>query len=237
MKIKKSKIMLVEESRNLRRVLKEYFVMMDFVVKDFGDGKSAIRSYRQDCCDICLIDIDLPKEEGYVILRELHGVTPDLPVVLLSANESKEEKMKGFEAGCEDFITKPFSTDELLLRIETVLKRCEKKQKKSSRLNIENIFKIGDFNFSYNNMTLMNGEYVRMLTRKEAKLLKLLCQHENKPVPREILFKEVWGDTNVVLGRSLDVFISKIRHYLTSDEKIEIVAIHGTGYLLKTRRA
>jgi DNA-binding response OmpR family regulator len=256
MKSKKTKVMLVEDSQNLRLVLKDYFEMMGYEVFDFGDGDSAIKNYRNGYCDICLLDIGLPKKDGYAVLKEVHSITPDLPVIFVTARDSKEDRIKGFKAGCDDYVTKPFSTEELLLRMEAILKRCEGGNNKKSILDKEIIFHIGDFIFNYSELKLIKNDEVRMLTRKEAQLLKLLYEHKNKLVPREILLKEIWGDTKAAMGRSLDVFLSKLRLYLKSDDddlpepisvgrgrrnkftpthqpKIEVVNVHGTGYLLR----
>ena len=252
MKNKKAKIMLVEDSQNLRLVLKDYFEMMEYEVIDYGDGESAIKGYYNGCCDICLLDIGLPKKDGYAVIKELHNLTPNLPVIFVTARDTKEDRIKGFKAGCDDYVTKPFSTEELLLRIEAILRRCGVGSNKSV-LNSEIIFEIGDFTFNYSELKLIKGEDVRMLTRKEAQLLKLLYEHKNKLVPREILTKEIWGDAKAAMGRSLDVFLSKIRIYLNPEkdndnnseegkrnkyksspnQKAEIINVHGTGYLLK----
>jgi DNA-binding response OmpR family regulator len=226
--------MIVEESQNLRSVLKDYFEMNNYAVIDFGDGESAIRGYRNGCCDICLIEIGLRKKDGYAVLRELHCISPDLPVVFVSSKDGDEDRLKGFKAGCEDYVIKPFSMDELLLRMEAILKRCGKTPKKKGILNNEIIFQRGGFIFNYNEMKLINGEHVRILTRKETYLLKVLFEYKNKLVPREILLKEIWGDSKAAAGRSLDVFISKLRVYIKS-EVVDILNIHGTGYLLKVR--
>jgi DNA-binding response OmpR family regulator len=256
MKNKKTRVMLVEDSQNLRLVLKDYFEMMGYDVFDFGDGESAIRNYRNGYCDICLLNIELPKRDGYAVIRELHSLSPDLPVIFVTDKDSKEDRIKGFKSGCDDYVTKPFSTEELLLRIEAILKRCNGGNNKKSILDQDIQFQIGDFVFNYSEMKLIRGEEIRMLTRKEAQLLKLLYEHKNKLVPREILLKEIWGDSKASMGRSLDVFLSKLRVYLKSDEddfpepiatgrgrrnkftpshepQVEVVNVHGTGYLLK----
>ena len=257
MKNKKTKVMLVEDSQNLRLVLKDYLEMMGYEVADYGDGESALKTYQNGSCDICLLDIGLPKKDGYAVIHELHNISPDLPVIFVTAKDTKEDRIKGFKVGCDDYVTKPFSTEELLLRIEAILKRCHANNKKNI-IPKEIIFHIGDFIFNYSELILTNGDYVRLLTRKEAQLLKLLYEHKNKLVPREMLIKEIWGDSKAAMGRSLDVFLSKVRTYLkletedTPDHinpdggrknrykagyepKVEIVNVHGTGYLLKVR--
>ena len=257
MKSKKTRIMLVEDSQNLRFVLKDYFEMMGYEVIDFGDGESAIKSYRTGDCDICLLDIGLPKKDGYAVIKELHSLNPDLPVIFVTSRDSKEDRIKGFKAYCDDYVTKPFSTEELLLRVEAVLRRCSGKSKKSILKN-EIIFTFGDFTFNFSELKLINGEKTRVLTKKEAQILKLLYEHKNKLIPRDIIVKEIWGDAKAAMGRSVDVFLSKIRIYLKTDgnespenlnpdgkrkfkfkpgfePKVELINVHGMGYLLKIR--
>jgi len=257
MKNKKTKILLIEDSENLRSVLKDYFEMMGYDVADYGDGESALKEYQNGSCDICLLDIGLPKKDGYAVMNELHSITPNLPVIFVTAKDAKEDRIKGFKAGCDDYVTKPFSTEELLLRMEAILRRCSTNSRKNTAPR-EIVFDIGDFTFNYSEMMLIHGEHVRMLTRKEAQLLRLLYEHKNKLVPREMLIKEIWGDSKAAMGRSLDVFLSKVRTYLKlvgedapeninpegkrknrykpgHEPKVEIVNLHGTGYLLKVR--
>jgi len=256
--IKKTRIMLVEDSQNLRLVLKDYFEMMNYQVIDFGDGESAIKGYQDGCCDICLLDIGLPKKDGYAVINELHNITPDLPVIFVTARDGKEERIKGFRAGCDDYVTKPFSTEELLLRMEAILRRCGVPKKKNV-LPREIVFHIGDLIFNFTELKLTKGNDEYMLTRKEAKLLKLLYEHKNKLVPRDVITKEIWGDSKAATGRSLDVFLSKVRKHVKSAEedlpeninpeggkrknkyisgrepKVEIINVHGAGYLLRIR--
>jgi len=233
-KNKKTRIMLVEKSQNLRSVLKNYFEMMNYEVMDFADGESAIKAYKKRGCDICLLDIGLPKKDGYTIMNEIHNITPELPVIFVTARDSKEDRIKGFRAGCDDYVTKPFSTEELLLRLEAVLRRCET-HKKREILNKEIIFQMGDQIFNFHEQKLIKGDKESFLTRKEAELLKFLYEHKNKLVPREVITKEIWGDSKAARGRSLDVFISKMRRQITDEHepKVEIINVHGSGYLLK----
>jgi len=257
MKNKKTRILLVEDSQNLRMVLKDYFEMRNYKVIDFENGETAVRSYRNGYYDICLLDIGLPKKDGYAVMKELRTVTPDLPVIFITAKDTKEDKIKGFKAGCDDYVTKPFSTEELLFRMEAVLKRTGINGK-NGFLYDGTIFNMGEFTFNFSELKLIHNDQVRMLTKKEASLLKILYEHKNKLVPREILLKEIWGESKATLGRSLDVYLSKLRFYLITDEKnapenisheggrrkrdkfgyepkVEIMNVHGVGYLLKVR--
>jgi len=247
--------MLVEDSQNLRLVLKDYFEMMNYDVIDFGDGEAAIKGYYKGCCDICLLDIGLPKKDGYMVINELHNISPELPVIFVTAKDSKEDRIKGFKAGCDDYVTKPFSTEELLLRMEAVLKRYGTNSK-NNILSKEIIFEFGNIQFNYSELKLIKREKIFQLTRKEAKLLKLMYDYKNKLIPREIITKEIWGESKAAMGRSLDVVISKIRKYILSEEdelpkniitdkekrdsnkpcyepKVEIINVHGIGYILR----
>ena len=233
MNTKKTKVMLIEDSQNLRSVLKDYLEMTGYEVKDYGDGESALKNYKEGYCDICLLDIGLPRKDGYAVLRELQNRSPYLPVIFVTTRDTKEDRIKGFKAGCDDYVTKPFSTEELLLRMEAVLRRS-RMSKPSNTNRKEIIFNIGDFLFDYGELKLTKNGEVRVLTRREAQLLKLLYEHQNKLVPREVFLKEIWGDSKASDGRSLDVYLSKLRIYLkTEDSKVEVINIHGIGYMMK----
>ena len=222
--------MLIESSENLRFVFKDYLQTMGYHVSDFADGETAMRNYEHGSCDICLLNTELPKKNGYDVIRELHYLTPDLPVIFIAERENKTERIRAFEAGCEDYLPKPFGIDDLLTRVEVVLKRNSVRGKRSNSA-AETVFHIGDFTFNYHNKTLSDTLSSKTLTRKEAQLLKLLCEYKNKLIPREIILKELWNESKAANGRSLDVYISKLRLYLQS-HKVEILNVHGNGYLL-----
>jgi DNA-binding response OmpR family regulator len=254
---KKTRIMLVEDSQNLRAVLKDYLEMMNYDVVDFGDGEAAIKGYQNGCCDICLLDIGLPKKDGYAVIHELRNITPELPVIFVTGRNSKEDRIKGFKAGCDDYVTKPFSTEELLLRMSAILRRSGSDTKREV-LSKDVVFHLGDIIFNFSELKLTKGDMVCLLTRKEARLLKLLYEYKNKLVPRDIITKEIWGDTKAAAGRSLDVFLSKVRKHIKYDEDeapeklnpdggrrnkyksgyepaVEIINVHGAGYMLSIK--
>jgi DNA-binding response OmpR family regulator len=233
MKRKKIKIMLIVASDNLRFVLKDCLEKMNYVVNEYADGESAIRNYHHGSCDIGLIDIKLPKKCGFTVLGELHTITLDLPVIFITAKNSKADRIKGFQLGCEDYLTKPFFIEELIIRVETILRNQNTGRKKCT-LGKENIFPIGDSIFNSKEMRLVSGEHSRLLTKKETLLLKLLYENRNRLVPKEILIKEIWGNSKAATGRSLDVNISKLRSYIHS-EKVEMITERSTGYLLRIR--
>jgi DNA-binding response OmpR family regulator len=236
---KRTTVMIVESSQNIPSVLKKFFENLKYEVLVFEDGESAIRGFKRSKCDICLLEVDLPGKDGYRVLAELRNMNPEFPVIFFTSKDSKEDKIKGFTAGCDDYITKPFSIDELLLRMEAVLKRCSKPSRYQMLLTPDIVYFFGDFTFNYSELKLSRGETVQPLTRREAQLLRILYENMNRLVPREVMSREIWGETKTAKGRSLDVYISKIRSYLKTDKeeyenalKVEIVSVHGLGYLL-----
>lgn len=258
MKNSKGKILLVEDSSNLRFVLKDYFEMLDYEVTDFEDANSAIKAFNSGVYDICLLDVIMPDKDGFALMQEIKKLDPNVPVVLLTAKSNKEDRIHGFKLGCDDYIVKPFSTEELALRIEAILRRTKNSPKRGPRsLYEERIYKFGDFVFNYSAMELTHPTGIRTLTRKEAELLKLLCEHQNKLLPREVILKEIWGDEDYSVGRSMDVFLTKLRSYINIEKvpeehlnpgggrrdrykpgcgpKVEICNVHGTGFILKVR--
>jgi DNA-binding response OmpR family regulator len=234
MKSKKiTTIMIIEESDNLRSVLKKYFETMNYKVIEVNDGESAIRSYKRKKCDICLLDTCLPNNDGYAVLKKLRNIDATLPVIFITSKDSKEDKIKGFTAGCDDYVTKPFSTDELLLRVEAVLRRCVPPRRELIQTTQDIIFHLGEIIFNYSELKLIKDEEKRKVTRKEAQILRILYENMNRLAPREVFVKEIWGEKNAAKGRSLDVFISKIRNHLLVEPTIKIISVHGMGYLLK----
>ena len=234
---KRTTVMIVESSQNIRSVLKKFFENLNYEVLVFEDGESAIRGFKRVKCDICLLETELPEKDGYRVLEELRKMNPDFPVIFVTSKDSKEDKIKGFTAGCDDYVTKPFSTEELQLRMEAVLKRCSKSSRYQMLLTPDIVYFFGDFTFNYSELKLTRGDTVQPLTRREAQLLRILYENMNRLVPREVMRKEIWGGTKTAKGRSLDVYISKIRGYLKTEEenslRVEIVSVHGMGYLLK----
>ena len=249
--------MLVDESENLRYVIKDYFEMEGYEVVDFKDGEMAAKAYNTDLYDLCIIDIILPGKDGFTLLQDIRKIDDLTPIIVLTSHASKEERIKGFKLGCDDYVAKPFSIEELELRVQAILKRCKRGASMPKALYEEKIYKMGNFTFNYSGMQLIHPTVTRTLTRKEAELLKLLLDHKNKLIPREIILKEVWGDEDQTVGRSMDVFLTKLRSYLQVDDighimpkvkgkrkvvyeegyqpLVEICNAHGTGFILKVR--
>ncbi|MBR4217627.1 MAG: response regulator transcription factor [Bacteroidales bacterium] len=257
MKNSKGRIMLVDDSQTLRYVLRDYFEMLEYEVTDFNGGEAAAKAFNRNQFDICIFDIMMPDKDGFTLLQDVRKIDPDIPVIFLTAKNQKEDIIKGFKLGCDDYITKPFSTEELELRIEAILRRTAKSKKEPKNLYEERIYKFGDFEFNYSAMQLSHPLKTRTLTRKEAELLRLLCEHQNKLLHREVILKEVGGDEDYSVGRSMDVFLTKLRSYINIEKvdsqyinpeggrrnrylpghepKVEICNVHGTGFILKVR--
>jgi len=257
MKKTSDKIILVDDSENLRGVIKEYLQLKGYSVWDFKDSDAAAKSLNTTWYDLCIMDLNMHSNDSFALLQYIRKYDKKLPIVILSDNDNKEERIKGFKLGCDDFLTKPFSIEELELRISAILNRSRMGEAEGSILYEEKMHKIGNFVFNYSDMQLIHPKITRTLTRKEAELLNLLCEHRNKLIPREIILKEVWGEDDHSAGRSMDVFLTKLRSYLQVDDEehiaprekgkrkityldnyeptVEICNVHGTGFMLKVK--
>ncbi|MBP6978564.1 MAG: response regulator transcription factor [Bacteroidales bacterium] len=234
MKNKKPRIqiLLVEDDPNLRTVLKDYLDMLGYGVYMAIDGEDGYRSYLEKKPDLCILDVMMPKKDGFTLSRDIRQVDKMVPIIFLTAKGLKEDRIEGFKTGCDDYITKPFSSEELSLRIEAVLRRCAL-QKENGVKPEEEIFHLGRFTFDPANMVLQIGDNQRILTRKETSLLRMLCIHKNSLLKREDALLSVWGNDDYFIGRSMDVFIAKLRKYLKEDPSISIQNVHGTGFKLQ----
>lgn len=229
MNIKNSNILLVEDDPSLGFVVKDNLQRSGFGVKLANNGKQAYELFLSNNFDICLLDIMLPEKDGFSLARDIRKTNAEMPIIFITAKSMEEDKIRGFQLGGDDYITKPFSMQELILRVEAVLKRS----KKEASNNGKDIFKIGDYDFHYKTLELIHPSGKKTLTKKEAELLRLLCVHQNTVLERETALKIVWGEDDYFLGRSMDVFISKLRKYLKSDPRIQIINIHGVGFKLE----
>jgi len=234
MKIKspKIRILLVEDDPNLSLVLHDYLEMLGYDIVLCNDGVEGIKAFKRKGFELCIFDIMMPKKDGFTLAEEIRLIDQKIPIIFLTAKSLKEDKIKGFYVGCDDYITKPFSTEELSLRIKAILKRCVI-QTGDGNDEDESRFTIGTFVFDFENMLLKSADVEQNLTRKEAGLLKLLCLHKNKLLSREVALKTIWGENDYFIGRSMDVFIAKLRKYLKADPTIHITNVHGTGFKLE----
>ncbi|RPE14058.1 DNA-binding response regulator [Chitinophaga lutea] len=230
MEERKPKILLAEDDTNLGMVLKNYLELNDYDVELCRDGILALAAFRRDKFDICLLDIMMPNMDGFKLAEEIRDVDPDIPLFFLSAKTMKEDIIQGYKLGADDYISKPFDSELLLLKIKAILKR---NQELNSKEEEQFEFKIGQYAFNSRLRTLTKGgESTHTLSPKENELLHMLCEHKNDLLPREVALKKIWGSDTYFNGRSMDVYIAKLRKYLKDDTNIEIVNIHGNGFRL-----
>lgn len=225
----KTTILLVEDDPNLSDVLKDYLDMLNYQVVYAADGDEGLAVYLASQVDLCIFDVMLPKKDGYTLAKEIRMLNKQVPIIFLTARGMMEDRVNGFKAGCDDYISKPFSSEELSLRIEAILRRC----RVMTQQPLDEIIPIGKYIFDVPNFDLSLGAEHHSLTPKEAALLKVLCRNKNKLITREKALKEVWGDDDYFIGRSMDVFITKLRKYLKDDPNVAIVNVHGTGFRLE----
>ncbi len=209
-------------------VLKNYLELNDYDVILERDGRLGLAAFQREKFDICLLDVMMPNMDGFTLAEEIRDVDPDMPLFFLSAKTMKEDIIAGYKLGGDDYITKPFDSEVLLLKIKAILKRNEEENKISE--NIE--FDLGSFHFHPKLRELSHNGIMQTLSPKENELLKMLAEHKNDLLPREQALKKIWGSDTYFNGRSMDVYIAKLRKYLRDDANIEIVNIHGNGFRL-----
>jgi DNA-binding response OmpR family regulator len=229
----KAKILLVEDDANLSLVLKDYLEMLGYETVLKKDGEEGLSAFKEDDFNLCILDVMMPKKDGFTLAQDIRKIDENIPLIFLTAKTLKEDRITGFKKGCDDYITKPFSTEELSLRIEAILKRCIVQYRQE---NVPNVFEIGLYNFDHENMVLRFENNEKTLTRKEAALLLLLCKNKNKLVTRDFALTQIWGSNDYFIGRSMDVFIAKLRKMLSEDSNIAIKNVHGTGFRLEVNK-
>jgi len=226
----KLKIFFCEDDENLGMLLREYLQAKGYITDLFSDGEAGYRGFISGTYDICVLDVMMPKKDGFTLAQDIRAIDPDIPILFLTAKTLKEDILEGFKIGADDYMTKPFSMEELLLRIEAILRRV-----KGKKLKDVPFYKLGQFMFDTQKQTLTIGKKVTKLTTKESELLKLLCSHANEILERNYALKTIWVDDNYFNARSMDVYITKLRKLLKEDPEIEIINIHGKGYKLITQ--
>jgi len=227
-------ILLVEDDQNFGDVLRSYLEMHDYEVTLAQDGADGLESYKQGEFDLCIFDVMMPKKDGFTLAQEIREQDSDMPIIFLTAKNMKEDVLQGFKIGADDYISKPFNSEELLYRIQAILKRSQ--QKADPREEIKE-FRIGKYHFNFPLRILTfdpDGEEQeeQKLSPKEAQLLRLFAININDILPRSEALTKIWGEDNYFTARSMDVFVTKLRKYLKRDENIEIVNIHGNGFQL-----
>lgn len=228
--MEKVKILLVEDDPNLGFVVKDNLVAKGYDVTLCSDGEAGDKKFSEARFQLCILDVMLPKKDGFTLARSIRTKDTNVPILFLTAKAMTDDKLEGFGTGADDYITKPFSLEELFCRIEVFLKRSSH-PKETEALGV---LPIGRYNFDSSNFKLKNHTSEKTLTSREAEILKQLYLHRDRVVKREEILMAVWGDDDYFLGRSLDVFISKLRKYLKDDPAVQIINYHGVGFKLET---
>ena len=226
---KKPKILYVEDDIYLSFVTKDNLEIKGYEIICCEDGEQALATFSDNDFDLCIIDVMLPKLDGFSLAKAIRSENINIPILFLSAKSMKEDRIRGLEIGGDDYITKPFSIEELILKIEVFLKRSKVKSLKT----IEKIIEIGNYRFDFANLDLSENNISQRLTLREAELLNLLCQNRNKVLTREDILNKIWKDDSYFLSRSLDVFVSRLRKLLQNDPGLKIENIHGVGFIFK----
>ncbi len=224
----KPKILLCEDDNNLGKVLKNYLELNDYAVILERDGRLGLAAFQREKVDICLLDVMMPNMDGFTLAEEIRDINPDVPLFFLSAKTMKDDIIQGYKLGADDYITKPFDSEVLLHKIKAILKRNEDLHKE-----VENAeYELGSYKFVPRLRELHHDGKISVLSPKENELLKMLSEHKNDLLPRDAALKKIWGSDTYFNGRSMDVYIAKLRKYLKEDGKLEIVNIHGHGFRL-----
>jgi two-component system, OmpR family, response regulator len=220
----KIKLLLVEDDPNLGLLLKEYLLAKNFDVTLSTNGEDGYNSFKNGRFQFVILDVMMPKKDGFSLAEDIRGIDKQVPILFLTAKSMKEDTLKGFNVGADDYMTKPFSMEELLARITAILRRANVSEEN------ESTYAIGKFTFLPLEQRLQLGAQTTKLTTKESDLLTLLCKNKNGILERNHALKAVWGDDNYFNGRSMDVYIAKLRKYLKEDPSIEIINVHGKGF-------
>ena len=228
METSKPKVLLCEDDTNLGMVLKNYLELNDYDVTLERDGRLGLAAFQREKFDICLLDVMMPNMDGFTLAEEIRDVDPDMPLFFLSAKTMKEDIIQGYKLGADDYITKPFDSEVLLHKIKAILKRNEEMHREE--VNAE--YDLGKYHFNPRLRQLGDGTTMQTLSPKENELLKMLCEYKNDLLPRDAALKKIWGSDTYFNGRSMDVYIAKLRKYLKDDSALEIVNIHGNGFRL-----
>ena len=223
----KLRILLCEDDENLGMLLREYLQAKNYSADLYPDGDAGFKAFVKNKYDLCILDVMMPKKDGFTLAQEIRQSNADIPIIFLTAKTLKEDILEGFKIGADDYITKPFSMEELTFRIEAIFRRVRGKRTKE-----RSVYQIGKFVFDTQKQLLTIGEENIKLTTKESELLALLCAHTNEILQRDFALKTIWIDDNYFNARSMDVYITKLRKHLRADASVEIINIHGKGYKL-----
>ncbi len=230
----KIRILIAEDDENLSFMLEQYLTQKGFEVTIKPNGEEAFDTFCKKSFDLLILDVMMPKLDGFELAKKIKEVNPNVPIIFLTAKSQKEDTLAGFEAGADDYITKPFSMDEFIARINAILKRTNVFKAIDSK---ETLFNIGEYTFNYNEKILIHNpsKEKTKLTTKESELLRLFAIHQNDLLDRSFALKSIWGNDNYYNSRSMDVYIAKLRKYLSKDNNINIINIHGKGFKLHVK--
>jgi DNA-binding response OmpR family regulator len=218
-------ILLAEDDTDLRSILSQYLEMNGFSVLQAENGRAGLEIFLNQHVDFCILDIVMPVMNGWDLARQIRKTDPDMPVIFLTARNQKEDRIKGLKLGADDYITKPFEVEELILRIKNILRR-------SGHVGVEPV-SLGKFKFRFDELTLAGFGQSHQMTLKEAEFLKYLFEHKNKVLKREQILEDLWGENDYFLGRSMDVFVTRLRKYLNPDNSLSLDTIRGVGLILR----
>lgn len=229
----KAKILLAEDDTNLGFVVSDQLKSEGYQVTLALDGSEAFQKFNQDKFHLCILDVMMPKKDGFTVAKEIRKLDSEVPIIFLTAKSMTEDKIEGFKHGGDDYLTKPFSFEELNLRIKSLLKRINIQVDEPE----QKIIPLGAYQFDTENYKLIHPDFNKTLTKKEAQILVILCKFKNQVVSREMVMNAVWGSEDYFIGRSLDVFITKLRKYFSEDSKVQISNVHGIGFKLEIEAA
>lgn len=225
---KEIRLLLAEDDKNLGNILKAYLEAKGYPTVLCPDGKIAYEAYKRDSFDFCVLDIMMPEMDGFTLAKKIRKMDKDIPILFLTAKAMQEDRIHGFEVGADDYLTKPFSMEELLLRIKAIMRRSAAVANEKGR----SVFKFGKYTFEYNRQILIIDKKEQKLTSKESELLKLLCENVNNVLDRTVALNKIWFDDSYFNARSMDVYVTKLRKYLKEDTDVELINVHGVGFKL-----
>ena len=223
-----SKILLVEDDENFGYILKEYLEINELEVTLARNGQKGLEAFQKETFQLCILDIMMPVKDGYALAKEIRDLDKDVPFIFLTAKALKIDKLKGFQLGCDDFIVKPIDEEVFIARVKAIIKRAG-----FDRQDIADNYKIGRYLFDYTNQSLILNNKLRRLTEKESKILLMLCDKKNQVLDRKKALNSIWGENDIFNRKSMDVFIHKIRRYLSQDPSVKITNVHGKGFVLE----
>ncbi len=224
-----AQILYVEDDETLGFVTRDNLELQGYQITHCEDGKKGLTAFQAEQYDLCILDVMLPEMDGFTLAEEIRKKNQDIPIIFLTAKSLKEDKLHGLKLGGDDYLTKPFSIEELILKIEVFLRR----NKITVAPTPLQIYEIGTYQFDHSNLLLSTEGFEKTLTQKEADLLAYFIQHKNQVLKRSQILEQLWGEDDYFMGRSLDVFISRLRKYLKQDESLKIENIHGVGFKMK----